>query len=67
MAKSTSAGSVFRELRERHIEYLEAQYHVRDDALLHERRAMLEREGVAWQVPYLEGRRLSHRGMATPI
>lgn len=35
-------------------QYIEAQYHIRDESLIQERRALLEEPGTIAQVPYLE-------------
>jgi len=49
-----SAGSVFKALRRTFHQYLEAQYHIWDERVIAERRALLESPGVSYQLPYLE-------------
>lgn len=49
-----SARAVFDEMKKTLHQYLEAQYHVWDAALIESRRAMLETEGVTFQEPRIE-------------
>lgn len=46
--------SVIESLAEDLKRYLEAQYHVRDEAALHERRALLDDDATIAQIPFLE-------------
>jgi ATP-dependent helicase YprA (DUF1998 family) len=42
------------ELQNTLVGYLEAQYHIRDEGLLNQRRKLFTELGTLWQVPYLE-------------
>lgn len=52
--KIYSAQSVFQGLTKTFHQYLEAQYHIWDEALIGERRELLEKIGVTYQEPQLE-------------
>ncbi len=53
-SKTYSAQTVFQGLRRNFHQYLEAQYHIWDEALIEERRQLLETSGVSYQTPQLE-------------
>ena len=50
-----SARSVFEGLKSSLHQYLEAQYHIWDEHLIAERRALLDAPGFSYQEPHLEG------------
>lgn len=52
--KIYSAQSVFEGLTKSFHQYLEAQYHIWDEALIAERRQLLDKGGVSYQEPQLE-------------
>ena len=53
-SKTYSAKNVFQGLNEAHHRFLEAIYHLWDESLIRERRALLEEAGTTFQVPFLE-------------
>src|SRR6266700_1733489 len=53
-SKIYSAQTVFQGLTKTFHQYLEAQYHIWDEGLIGERRALLEKSGVSYQEPQLE-------------
>jgi Lhr-like helicase len=53
-SKTYSIENVFLGLTQSLYQYLEAQYHIRDEAILGERKRLLETAGVTYQVPRLE-------------
>lgn len=44
-------------------QYIEAQYHIRDEGLIDERRALLQQDGTIAQVPYIEATPVYEPGM----
>lgn len=53
-SKTYSIQNVFLGLTQSLYQYLEAQYHIRDEAILGERKRLLETAGVTYQLPRLE-------------
>lgn len=51
---SFGAREFTRKLQQTLVSYLEAQYHIRDERLLKQRRALFERPGILWRTPFLE-------------
>ncbi len=60
---SYTATDVFDGMKERLHQFIEAQYHIFDESLIKERRALLEKEGVTFQPPFLEATPVYETGM----
>ena len=54
MVGSLTLGETAKALHDALVEYIEATYHISDQALVDQRRFLLERPGVVAQIPYIE-------------
>ena len=54
MAEATGVHETTKSLADSLRQYIEAQYHIRDEGLVKERKALLQENATVAQVPYVE-------------